>query len=85
MIDPSTGHSIDPTIGQKNAELAYQQGETFEDPLEQQFLLPDNRGQRHKIPAYLSQSGVPLYKYRNKRSRRDFSSAFSSPIHVKLG
>ena len=66
MIDPSTGHSIDPTIGQKNAELAYQQGETFEDPLEEQFLLPDNRGQRQKIPAYLSSSGVPLYKY-NKR------------------
>jgi len=66
LIDPSTGHTIDPTGEQKHAALIRQQGQIFDDPLEQQFILPDNRPERQRVPEYLSQSGVPLYRYRKK-------------------
>jgi hypothetical protein len=38
----------------------------FEDPLEQQFITPEVRGVRQNQPEYVSQSGIPLYKYRQK-------------------
>jgi len=66
LIDPITGHAIDPPNQQKHPEFAHQQGQHFDDPLEAQFILPDNRPQRQRTPAYLSQSGVPLYKLRNR-------------------
>jgi len=62
LLDPVTGRTLDPEAEQKQVELS--QSQLFQDPIEQQFLNPEIRAERQ--PQYLSQSGVPLYKYRNK-------------------
>ena len=57
-----TGRTLNQEAEQKQTEL--NQSELFEDPLEQQFVNPEIRASRE--PGYVSESGTPLYKYRNK-------------------
>ena len=64
LLDPITGRTVNPQTEQKHSELNRQQP-LFEDPLEQQFTVPEIRNERRQ-PEYFSKSGVPLYKYRNK-------------------
>jgi len=68
LLDPVTGRTKNPQTEQKNSQLyRYQQAEAlFEDPLEKQFITPEIRGVRQNQPEYVSQSGIPLYKYRQK-------------------
>jgi len=62
LLDPVTGRTLNQEAEQKQTEL--NQSELFEDPLEQQFVNPEIRASRQ--PVYVSESGTPLYKYRNK-------------------
>ena len=66
FLIPVTGRTKNPQTEQKYSELNRQNQALFEDPLEQQFITPEDRGVRQSQPEYLSQSGVPLYKYRQK-------------------
>ena len=70
FLIPVTGRTKDPQTEHKYSELNRQNQALFEDPLEQQFINPEIRGVRQnnqpEQSAYIHQSGVPLYKYRQK-------------------
>jgi len=60
LLDPTTGRTLKP----EQVKTTKNTGSL--DPLEQQFQIPGLRSERRPTKLYLSNSGVPLYKYRNK-------------------